>query len=463
MFSKEIYIKRREQLKKFVGDGAILFLGNKECPMNYSGNSYPFRQDSTFLYYFGIDRPGMAAIIDVDNNKETIYGDELTIEDTVWMGKGESLEDICKNAGIDRVGAYEKVASDICKLIVKKQKINYLPPYRAENTLQLAFLLDMKYEKVKENASEKLIKAVVAQRSVKEKCEIEDMETTMNKVTGPSYIEVMRRIKPGMHEYNMAGLIEGIALQNNCSMAYPVICSINGEILHNHNHGNLMEKGAMLLIDAGAESPMHYANDITRTIPVSGTFNAKQKDVYNIVLRAEEKSIESIRPGVPYQQIHLNAARIITDGLKALGLMKGNTDDAVANGAHALFFPHGLGHMLGLDVHDMEDIGEDFVGYDNEIKRIDQFGTAYLRLGRRLQTGFVLTVEPGIYFIPVLIEQWNSEGRFRDYINYDRVMNYLDFGGIRIEENVVVTENSCKIIGNPIPKDIGEIESLMAE
>jgi Xaa-Pro aminopeptidase len=271
----------------------------------------------------------------------------------------------------------------------------------------------------------------------------------------------MRQTKPGKHEFEMVGLMEGLTLSNNCTMAYPIICTINGQTLHNHYYGNRMGNGQLLLIDAGAESPLHYATDITRTIPVSGSFTGKQKDIYNIVLKAESESIKMIKPGIPYQEVHLNAARIISEGLKEVGLMKGNIGDAVENGAHALFFPHGLGHMIGLDVHDMENLGEDHVGYNDKVKRIDQFGTAYLRLGRELQNGFTITVEPGIYFIPVLIEKWKSENIYRDFINYDKLSSYIDFGGVRVEDTVVVNEDGCRVIGKPIPKTIDEIEQVM--
>ncbi len=461
MFPTEIYIQRRKSLKDALKKGVILLSGNKESAMNYQGNTYPFRQDSTFLYFFGIDKPGLAALLDIDHDTETIYGDELGIEDLIWMGTQEKMADMCMKSGINRVQPYEKLASDISKSLAKKQKIHYLPPYRERNVFEISFLLDINHEKVKENASAELIQAVVHQRSVKDKYELSEMETTMNEVTVPAYVEAMKNIRPGMVEYQVSGLIEGIALSKNCTMAYPVICSVNGHILHNHFHGNKLKKDQLLLIDAGAESPMHYATDITRTYPVSGKFSSMQKDIYTIVLQAEKRSVAAIKPGIPYNEVHMQAAMIIAEGLKDLGLMKGNTRDAVSAGAHALFFPHGLGHMIGLDVHDMENLGEDFVGYDQDVKRSDQFGTAYLRLGKKLQTGYTLTVEPGIYFIPVLIDKWKSERQFREFINYEMVSKYLDFGGVRIEENVVVTENAFKIIGNIIPKEVAEIEAKM--
>jgi Xaa-Pro aminopeptidase len=306
-----------------------------------------------------------------------------------------------------------------------------------------------------------LIKEVVEQRSCKNAIEVAEMERTMNEVTRSFYLEAMKQINPGRYEFEIVGLIEGFTLQKKCTMAYPVICSVNGQILHNHYYRNQMHSGDLLLIDAGAESPLHYANDLTRTFPVSGEFTSQQRDIYNLVLHAEEESIKAIKPGVRYLDIHFNASRIICQGLKDLGFMKGNVEDAVQAGAHTLFFPHGLGHMIGLDVHDMEDLGEDFVGYDEEVNRVDQFGTGYLRLGKKLKEGFALTVEPGIYFIPALIDKWMSEKHHPDFIHYDKVLEYLGFGGIRIEDNVIVGAEGHQVIGDSVPKTIMEIENIM--
>ncbi len=461
MFSSEVYCLRRTELKKIVKEGVVLLIGNNETPVNYTANPYRFRQDSSFLYYFGLDEPNLAGIIDIDNNTEVIYGNDADIEDIIWMGSQEFLQDKCAKVGVESSQPLYKLVADIDKALSQNRKIHYLPPYRAQKKQQISLMLDCNHDEVEKNASIELIKAVVAQRSIKEEQEVNEIEKTMNQVTEKFFNELMCQTKPGKHEFEIVGLIEGLALSNNCTMAYPIICTINGQILHNHHYGNKMNDGQLLLIDAGAESSLHYATDITRTIPVSGKFSEKQKDIYNIVLKAETESIKMIKPGISYQQVHLNASRIISEGLKEMDLMKGNIDDIIENGAHALFFPHGLGHMLGLDVHDMENLGEDYVGYNDQIKRSNQFGTAYLRLGRELQKGFTITVEPGIYFIPALIEKWKSENLYRDFINYDRLFSYIDFGGIRIEDDVFVTENGSKIIGNPVPKTVYEIEQVM--
>jgi len=349
----------------------------------------------------------------------------------------------------------------VFRVIAHNRVVHYLPPYREQRRLQLAYYDNLKYEEVDRNASVSLIKAVVSQRSVKDAHELADMESTMSDVTREAYKQAIAMIRPGSSEHHVEGAFEGSILSKNCRLAYPVICSVKGEILHNHYYNNELKKGDLLIIDGGAESGMHYATDITRTYPVGGKFSKSQKEIYDIVLKSQLESIAIIKPGISFRDVQMKAARVIADGLKELGFMKGDMAEAVQNGAHALFFPHGIGHMIGLDVHDMEDVGEDFVGYDSEIKRSEQFGTAYLRMARKLQEGFTLTVEPGIYFISQLIDKWRSEGRYRDFINYDAVEKFKGFGGIRIEDNVVVTAKGNKVIGKPIEKDSADVEKLL--
>jgi Xaa-Pro aminopeptidase len=460
MFPPEVYIQRRKHLRELVGKGVILFLGNKEVAMNYAANNYPFRQDSSFLYYFGLDMPGLAGMIDCEMAGEVLYGSDPSLEDVIWVGKSEPLQEKALRAGVSKVKPLERLDGDVFRVIAHSREVHYLPPYREQRRLQLAYYDNLKYEEVDRNASETLIKAVVAQRSVKDQYELEEMENTMDQVTAGAYADAVKRIKPGAFEYQVAGAFEGYALKRNCRMAYPVICTINGQTLHNHHYGNELKSGQLLLLDAGVESARRYATDITRTYPVSGKFTDQQKEIYKIVLEAQLESIKAIKPGVPYADVHMIAAMTIAKGLRELGLMKGNVDDAVSHGAHALFFPHGIGHMIGLDVHDMEDIGEEHIGYDGEFKRSEQFGTAYLRMAKRLQEGNVVTVEPGIYFIDPLVEKWHSEGRYRDFIDYRAISKYLGFGGIRIEDNVVVTAKGQKVIGKPIAKEIADVEKL---
>jgi Xaa-Pro aminopeptidase len=461
MFPAEVYIQRRKQLKELVGKGVILFLGNKEVSMNYKANCYPFRQDSSFLYYFGLDMPDVAGMLDTESGEEVIYGNNPSLDDIIWVRFSESLEDRASKSGISIIKPLEKLDGDVFRVIAHNRDVHYLPPYREQRRLQLAYYDNLKYEEVDRNASETLIRAVAEQRSVKDVYELQEMDDTMNKVTRKAYLQAAKLIKPGIFEYDIAGAFESTVLRNNCRLAYPIICSVNGETLHNHYYGNCLKKGQLLLIDAGAESPMHYATDITRTYPVGGEFSQQQRDIYNIVLRAQLEAIQAIRPGRSYYEVHMIAATAITKGLKEMGLMKGDVGDAVRHGAHALFFPHGIGHMMGLDVHDMEDIGEEFIGYDQEFKRSEQFGTANLRLAKRLQEGFVVTVEPGIYFIGPLIDKWHSEGRYRDFIDYRLVEKFLGFGGIRIEDNVAVTAKGSRVMGKPIPKTIEDLGKVI--
>ncbi len=343
----------------------------------------------------------------------------------------------------------------------KGRKIHFVPPYRGETYKQLEDLLAIPYADVRSHVSEELIKGIVALRSIKDEFEIVEIEKAVD-IAYEMHTTSMRMAMPGVVEREIAGTIEGISLGLGGPVSFPVILSIHGETLHNHYHGNVLKEGRMMVTDAGAETTMHYASDITRTVPVGGKFNQRQKEIYEIVLEANMKTIEATRPGITNRELHLMAAKVIASGLKNLGLMKGNVDEAVAAGAHAMFFPHGLGHMLGLDVHDMEGLGENYVGYDNEIKRSDQFGTAFLRLGRKHQPGFVFTIEPGIYFIPALIDQWRNEKKFNEFINFDKVESYKDFGGIRIEDDILVTEDGYRVLGTPIPKTISDIEETMS-
>lgn len=460
MFSEKTYTERRNNLRKRFSSGLILILGNNESPMNYPGNTYHFRQDSNFLYLFGLDFPGLAGVIDVDNNKNIIFGKDVDIDDIIWMGPQESIKNKALKAGVNDTEPFGKLAGYIEAAKKQNRKIHYLPPYRADNIIFLYNLLNMPVDKLKENASVELIKGVVALRSIKEQVEINEIERYME-VAYLMHTTAMKMAKPGVYEREIAGAIEGIALACGGAVSFPVILSVHGETLHNHDHSNKMKEGDIFIIDAGTESPLHYATDHTRVVPVGGKFTQKQKEIYEIVLNSQLAAIEAIKPGTTYQSVHLLASKVIADGLKAIGLMKGDTADAVKRGAHALFFPHGLGHMMGIDVHDMEDLGEDYVGYDDEIKRSDLFGTAYLRLGRRLQEGFVITVEPGIYFIPALIDMWKAENKFAEFINYDKVEEYRNFGGIRIEDDILVTSSGYKILGRPIPKTVDEIETFM--
>lgn len=462
MFDKNIYQKRREELVQKVGNGLILLLGNDDVAYNYKGNTYAhFRQDSSFLYYFGLQQAGLAGLIDAESGDVTLFGDDLTLEDVVWMGPHPTLAERAAGVGVTKTAPFAQLAPQLAKAKSASRSIHFLPPYRYRNMLLLHQWLGIPVEELGKKASVALIKAVVSQRSHKGPEEVAEMEKALA-VTAEMHLAVMKGAKAGRVEAELAGIAEGIAASHGGYLSYPIILSINGHILHNHDHSNVLKKGDLLLGDFGAETERCYAGDITRTFPVGGKFSQKQKEIYEIVLHAEMSAIKSCGPGIRYRDIHLQAARNMSEGLKQLGLMKGDLDEAVAQGAHALFFPHGLGHMIGLDVHDMEDLGEQYVGYSDSVHRSDQFGTAYLRLARELEPGFVFTVEPGIYFIPELIDQWRAEKKFEAFINYDAVEAYRHFGGVRVEDNVLITKDGHRVLGPPIPKLVQDLESLIS-
>lgn len=459
MFKPQTYHQRRQQLVAQLDKGLILLLGNEESPKNYTDNTYRFRQDSNFIYFAGHHKPHLAAIIDVEAGTTTLYGNEPDIEHIIWMGYLPSLRELADQVKAEATAPYEQLAGDLKAAKAKGRPIHFLPPYRADNKIKMHRWLDLPIDELQGAASVELIRAVVNLASIKSAEEITEIEKAVT-ISGAMHEAAMKAARPGMKEAELAGIVEGIALANDGDVAYPVILSVDGQILHNHYHGNTLEEGRLVLVDAGAETAGHYAGDITRTFPVAKTFSAQQKEIYEIVLKAEVDSIAQSTVGTRYLDVHLGAAKIIAGGLKDLGLMKGDLDEAVAQGAHALFFPHGLGHMIGLDVHDMEDLGEQYVGYTDSLSRSEQFGLRSLRLARALEPGFVLTVEPGIYFIPQLIQLWESEGKFKDFINYDKLTDYLGFGGIRIEDNILVTPDGPRILGNPIAKTIDEVEAL---
>lgn len=458
MFDKQVYIDRRAELKKNFKTGLLLFLGNDESAMNYADNTYTFRQDSSFLYYFGLDLPNMVGIIDIDENKEMLFGNEFTLEDIVWMGPQPKLSQLAEQIGVAQSESIDKLKKYLKAKISKQVKIHFLPTYRGDQTLKLADLIDENPYKLKSKVSKKLIEAVVAQRSVKAEEEVAEIEYAME-IAYQMHTTAMCMAKPGIIERDIAGTIEGIASSLGAGLSFPAIVSKNGQTLHNHLHSNVLKEGDLLVCDAGAESLLHYASDITRTTPVGGNFSYRQKEIYEIVLTAQKNAINMIKPGVKHVDVHLTAAKIIAAGLSQIGIIKGDLNAAVKAGAHALFFPHGLGHMMGLDVHDMENLGEAYVGYDEKTKRSDQFGLAYLRLAKELQQGFVFTCEPGIYFIPELIDQWKAKKKFKNFINYDKVEEYRNFGGIRIEDNILVTQSGYKVLGRPIPKEVEDVEA----
>lgn len=457
MFKAATYIERRKLLRRSVGSGLMIFLANEEAPMNYPANTYHYRQDSSFLYFFGLSSPGLAAIVDADEGTDTLYGTDIGIEDIIWEGQLPKIKDRALEVGVRRTRPRPAFEDDVRRALAAGRTVHYLPPYRADAKIALSGLLGIPVGDLKAKASPAFVKASVDQRIIKSKEEVREIESAVA-VSGEMYLAAMKLAKPGRYEYQVSGAMEGIALAYGCHLAFPPIVTVNGQIFHMHAHDNLLAKGRVLVCDCGAEAPSGYASDITRSIPVGGKFDARQRSIYEIVLGGQESAIKSIKPGVNFKDIHLQTARTMAGGLKGLGLMKGDPDEAVAAGAHALFFPHGLGHNIGLDVHDMEDYGENHVGYGEKVERSQQFGLAYLRMARELKPGHVLTVEPGLYFIPALFAQWRKEKKHRDFIAYDAVEKFLGFGGVRIEDDVLVTEKGRRVLGPSIPKTVADVE-----
>ena len=461
MFEASVYQNRRKRLKEKMSSGLVLILGNGEAPANYADNTYKFRQDSSFTYFFGLNLPGFAGVVDVDSGEEYIFGNDVDMDDIIWMGPQPSVKSMAAGVGVKNSAPFAGLAAMLKEAVGKGRRVHFLPPYRFRNVVLLEDLLGIHHSMIKDYASLELIKAVVALRSVKEPCEIEEITRACN-IGYEMHTAAMKNCKPGVKEQYIAGLIEGIAASYGSMVSFAVICSQNGETLHNHDHSQILEKGRLMLTDAGAETVTNYCSDFTRTVPVGGKFTARQKDVYNAVLAGNNKAIEIARPGVTYQYVHLEVCKVLAQGLKDLGLMKGEVNAAVAAGAHALFMPHGLGHMMGIDVHDMEDLGQIYVGYDDVPRPIRQFGTSSLRMGRKLQEGFVITDEPGCYFIPALIDQWRQEGLHKDFLVYDKIEEYKGFGGIRIEDDILITANGSRFLGvKRTPVTVEEIEDIM--
>ncbi|PXX25376.1 aminopeptidase P family protein [Arenibacter sp. ARW7G5Y1] len=459
MFAKQEYVTRREKLKELLGDGLVLFLGNDESGINFKHNTYPYRQDSSFIYFFGLQIPGLNAIMDLDENKEIVFGDNLSIDDIVFTGPIESLEEQAQKVGVHVVNPANSLEGYVGDAIAKGRQIHYLPPYRPEHVLKLSELFKLSATEVSKKISTNLIKAVVKLRSIKSTAEIEEIEKAVNTTVEMQY-KAMEIAEAGMTEADLFGAVQNIAMANGNNTSFPSIVTIDGQILHNHYRGNLLKEGDMVLCDCGAENFSGYAGDLTRTFPVNMTFSVKQKEIYDIVYSSYKTAVGMLKPNQLFRNVHLAACKDIVVGLMELGLMKGDADKAVEAGAHTLFFQCGLGHMMGLDVHDMENLGEQYVGYTNEIQQSKDFGFKSLRLGRALEEGMVLTVEPGIYFIPELIELRKSENKYFEFVNYDKLEEYKSFGGIRVEDDFLITKNGSRLLGAKLPTTSMEIEDF---
>ena len=462
MFSKDTYIRRRAELKKLVEKGLIVLFGNNDSPANYPANAYsPMRQDSSFLYYFGQHRDGLVGVIDIDNDREMLLGDDIDIEDIVWMGFVPSVSDLGAEVGISKTSPMTELKTIVDAATKEGQEIHFLPPYRYDTKIQIMDLLGIHPAKQKEAASLKLIKAVVKMRSTKEPQEIEAIERACD-IGYEMHTTAQRLIRPGVTERYIGGQVDGIARSKAQGVSFATIFSQHGEIMHGNPSDALLEDGRLALCDAGCELD-DYCSDNTRTMPVNGKFSQRQLEIYTIVEACHDYVLEVAKPGVKYADVHFAVCRLMTDRLKELGLMKGDTEEAVRAGAHAMFLPHGLGHMMGMDVHDMEGLGQIYVGFDEETRpNLEQFGTNCLRMGRRLQEGFVVTDEPGIYFIPHLIDLWRKEGHCKEFLNFDKLETYKDFGGIRIEDDLLITKDCCRFMGTKrIPYHPQELEEFM--
>ena len=463
LFQKSTYTERRNALRQLVGNGLIVLFGNNDSPMNYPANAYKFRQDSSFLYFFGQHRDGLVGVIDADSGEETLFGNEIDIDDIVWYGEVTSVVQMAEECGVAKTAPMAALSELLNRAKAAGRTIHFLPPYRHETMLTITDLLGIHHSAQRATASQQLIDAVVKLRLKKSAEEIEEMERAAE-IGYEMHTTAMRLCRPGVTEAYIGGVLDGIASSLGAVPSFQSIVSMHGEILHGYPSARPLEAGRLLLCDAGAETREHYCSDHTRTTPISGKFTTKQKEIYDIVVDCHDLALTHAHPGTRWWDVHYGVCRLMTERLKDLGLMKGDVDEAVKAGAHALFLPHGLGHAMGMDVHDMEGLGQVHVGYDAETRPADQFGIASLRFARRLEEGHVITDEPGIYFIPALIDHWRKEGINKDFLCFDKIEEYKDFGGIRIEDDVLITADGCRFLGKRlIPYHTADVEAYIAE
>lgn len=454
---------RRQALSRLVGSGLVLLFGNNDSPANYPSNAYKFRQDSAFLYFFGQHRDGLVGVIDVDQHTETLVGNEIDIDDIVWFGSVKSVSAMAEECGVGATAPMSSLADMVQKALKAGRQVHFLPPYRYDTQIQIMDLTGIHPSKQREAASMPLIQAVIKLRSTKSAEEIAEIERACA-IGYKMHVTAMKMCHPGVTEQAIGGAIDGVAYAEGCMPSFQSIVTMHGEIMHGNPSPRQLESGRLMLCDAGAETNENYCSDNTRTTPISGHYTQRQRDIYSIVSDCHDLVLDVARPGVKWWDVHFDVCRLMTNRLKELGLMKGDTEEALRAGAHALFLPHGLGHMMGMDVHDMEGLGQTNVGYDDEVRPSSQFGTASLRFARKLEPGFVVTDEPGIYFIPDLIDLWKREGHNAEFLNFEEIEKFKDFGGIRIEDDVLITENGCRFLGEQrIPYHMDEVEQFLAE
>lgn len=457
MFEREIYVERRKKLKEKIKNGIILIPANNDSPLDCQANCYPFLQDATFRYYFGMDHPGLIGLIDLDRGEDIIFGNDYTMSDIIWMGKQKYLKDLALEVGVEKFIEKENLK----EYLKNRKNIRFTEQYKTDTVMYISSLLNIDPFDFDKYTSFDLVKAIIEQRNIKSDLEIKEIEKAVN-ITKEMHLAGMRNVKAGIKEYELAAEVQKAAKKGNAYFSFQTILTKNGQILHNHSHKNTLENGDLLLLDCGAINENGYCGDMTTTFPVSGKFTERQKIIHNIVRDMFDKAFSMVRAGVFYKDVHLEACKVMAGNLKKLGLLRGNIDDLVNAGAHALFMPHGLGHMMGMTVHDMENFGEINVGYDEEIEKSKQFGLSSLRLGRRLKVGYVFTIEPGIYFIPDLFEKWKKEKIHQEFLNYEEIEKYMDFGGIRMERDILITESGAKILGDEFPRTADEIENFMS-
>lgn len=454
---------RRQALSRLVGSGLVLLFGNNDSPANYPSNAYKFRQDSAFLYFFGQHRDGLVGVIDVDQHTETLVGNEIDIDDIVWFGSVKSVSAMAEECGVGATAPMSSLADMVQKALKAGRQVHFLPPYRYDTQIQIMDLTGIHPSKQREAASMPLIQAVIKLRSTKSAEEIAEIERACA-IGYKMHVTAMKMCRPGVTEQAIGGAIDGVAYAEGCMPSFQSIVTMHGEIMHGNPSPRQLESGRLMLCDAGAETNENYCSDNTRTTPISGHYTQRQRDIYSIVSDCHDLVLDVARPGVKWWDVHFDVCRLMTNRLKELGLMKGDTEEALRAGAHALFLPHGLGHMMGMDVHDMEGLGQTNVGYDDEVRPSSQFGTASLRFARKLEPGFVVTDEPGIYFIPDLIDLWKREGHNAEFLNFEEIEKFKDFGGIRIEDDVLIMENGCRFLGEQrIPYHMDEVEQFLAE
>ena len=477
MFQSEVYVNRRRSLLQKMNamgaNGVAIFLGNVDAATNYRGNDYKFRQDSNFLYFWGVDEPCFAAVLDLDNATECLYGNDVDIDDIIWMGPQPSVASKGAAIGCAATAPLAEFFKAVTAAVEAGRPVHFLPPARYYNQMTLAELTGIPAAQVRKvapmaadggkHASEELVKAVVALRLIKEECEIVEMDYAAD-LGYQMHTEARRGCKPGVLEQEIVGRMEGVTYSKGWGPSFTTILSQNGETLHNHSHHQIITPGRLLVVDAGAESNTHYASDFTRTYPCSGKFTTKQREIYDIVQQANDFAYSLTKPGTTYWDVHYATAGFLLEGLKALDLVRGDVAEMLPLGISGLFMPHGLGHNMGMDVHDMEDLGENYVGYAEDQKRHPLLGLGNLRMARRLEPGHVITDEPGIYFIPALIEQWKREGTDKGFVNYEKLSQYYDFGGIRLEDDILVTADGARRLGaQRLPILSSEIEDVMSK